>query len=143
MRVRAFRVVDVPIDQVWQTLADHEGMSRWSPGVSVTLETPGSPDRNGVGAVRRVKGNGMTIREEITAFEPGSRLAYRALSGLPFRGYHGEVVVVPQVSGTAITWVIGCAHDSMVIRVVLRSIAGLFLSALTRAVKRTAAKNRR
>lgn len=74
-------------EHVWAEIADHEGMSTWTPAwvplLKVTLESQGSPDRDGVGAVRQIKMAGPPIRERVTAFERPIRLAYEALSGVP------------------------------------------------------------
>jgi uncharacterized protein YndB with AHSA1/START domain len=98
--------VPVPPATVWQVLADHPGMSRWTPLRRVVMEAGGSPDPNGVGAVRALHLVGPPIREEVTAFEPERRLGYRALSGLPARDYSGEVVLEPEGPGTRIQWTI-------------------------------------
>jgi carbon monoxide dehydrogenase subunit G len=47
---------------------------------------------------------GPPIREEITAYEPDRRLAYRALSGVPAKDYTGEITLEPTSTGTRLTW---------------------------------------
>jgi carbon monoxide dehydrogenase subunit G len=99
--------VPVPPEQAWAVVSDHEGMASWLPPVrTVVLETAGSPDRNGVGAVRALHAVGPAIRERITAFEPGQRLAYAAVSGVPARDYTGEILLRASGSGTVLTWTI-------------------------------------
>jgi uncharacterized protein YndB with AHSA1/START domain len=136
MRVRAFRRTPVPAGRVWDVLVDHEGMSSWSPGVTVTLERPGVPEPGGVGAVRRVRGPGVTIREEVTDYELGKRLAYRALSGIPLRDYAGEVILADNGDHTGVTWILSSATTFPVARFVLRFLAGMFLHAMLRAATR-------
>lgn len=142
MRVRAFRRIPVPVERVWPVLADHEGMSEWFPGVRVSLVREGDADRNGVGAVREVRGLGV-IREEVTAIEPGRRLAYRALSGIPLREYAGEVTLAPDGDATGVTWILSCAHRSPFVRYVLQGLAMLYLYAFLRAAARRAAGQKR
>ena len=105
MRTVATAVVEAPVSRVWDTLSDHEGMSAWGP-ITVTLEKPGAPERNGVGAVRRITAPGPApaIVEEITAFEPQQRMGYKALSGVPFRNYGGEITLTATEQGTRIEW---------------------------------------
>ena len=91
MRASAQVTVAAPVERVWSVVTDHEGMSAWSPGVSVTLERPGEPD--GAGAVRVVRMAGLRIREQVTAAERHRFLRYRCLSGLPLRDYQGEVTL--------------------------------------------------
>src|ERR1700709_293091 len=81
-------------------------MSRWTPLRRVVMEAGGSPEPNGVGAVRALHLVGPPIREEVTAFEPERRLGYRALSGIPARDYNGEVVLEPTPEGTRFQWTI-------------------------------------
>lgn len=108
MRATATTVVKKPVDHVWSVLADHEGMASWGPGMKVTLDKEGSPERNGVGAVRRIAAPGPApaIVEEVTVFEPGSRLGYKALSGVPFKNYRGEVVLSPVADGTKVDYTV-------------------------------------
>jgi hypothetical protein len=96
----------VPPSIVWGVLADHGGMSRWTPLRRVEMEAGGTPDPNGVGAVRALHLVGPPIREQVTDFEPERRLGYRLLSGLPARDYTGEVVLEPTGGGTSIRWTI-------------------------------------
>ena len=98
--------VPVPPATVWGVLSDHSGMSSWTPLRRVVMEAGGSPEPNGVGAVRALHLVGPPIREEVTAFEPERRLGYRALSGIPARDYTGEVVLEPTPEGTRFQWTI-------------------------------------
>lgn len=106
LTTRVTRVVDLPVQAVWDALVDHEGMSSWAPGLRVTLDREGAPGRNGVGALRRIaaRGPAPAIREEITTYEAPRRLGYRALSGVPFRGYSGEVVLSELTGRTEVRW---------------------------------------
>lgn len=73
-------LVPAPPEQVWQTLADFGGISRWGTGVDQSsLLTDVS---QGLGATRRVQVGRNAVRETITAWQPGKQLAYR-LIGLP------------------------------------------------------------
>lgn len=91
---------------VWEIVADHPGMSRWTPIRRVEMEAGGRPDPHGVGAVRALHLVGPPIREEVTAFEPDRRLAYRMFSGAPVRDYTGEIVLEPTPAGTRMDWTI-------------------------------------
>lgn len=108
MRAVATAVVPAPPERVWEVLVDHEGMSSWGPGMTVTLDKVGAAERNGLGAVRRIKAPGPmpAIVEEVTGFDAPRRFAYRALSGVPFRNYHGEVLLTPSGTGTAIEYAV-------------------------------------
>ena len=136
MRVRVSRRTSVPLERIWEVLQDHEGMSTWSPAVSVSVERPGLLGLNGVGTVRRVGGPGVVIREEITEYDPLRRLSYRAVSGIPFRNYTGEVLLGATGSTTGVTWILACDNTFPPIRFALRMFAWMFLGALLRAAQR-------
>ncbi|MGV0597507.1 SRPBCC family protein [Mycolicibacterium porcinum] len=108
---RSYRYTDVrrvPADPavVWGIVSNHEHMSEWTPSRRVVLETPGSPDRNGVGAIRALHMFGPVIRERITRFEPPTTLQYRLVPGLPFRDYTGQITVEPAETGSVMSTVI-------------------------------------
>jgi uncharacterized protein YndB with AHSA1/START domain len=123
--------VPVPPEAVWDVVADHPGMARWTPVRRVVMEAGGRPEPHGVGAVRALHLIGPPIREEITAFEPPRLLAYRALSGLPARDYTGEIALEPTGTGTRIRWTISFVPSfpgaqlpiSTAIRTAARSLA--------------------
>ncbi|MGN6609737.1 MAG: SRPBCC family protein [Jatrophihabitans sp.] len=134
-------VVPAPVDQVWSVVADHEGMSKWGPGLSATLLQRGTTERNGVGAVRKIAPPkpAPAIVEEIIGFEPSSRLRYKALSGVPLKNYQGEIALRPVGNGTEITYTISADQRlPLVDRVAVGAIARTLLAALVRQVGKTA-----
>lgn len=137
MRATSVRTVDAPIDRVWEVLTDHEGMSSWAPGLAVEVTRPGATERNGVGAVRKVGiGSPGPIVEEIVAFEPGARLGYKALAGVPLKNYRGEVTLRPAGSGTEITYCVDADKrlpfgESLAVK----GLAAALLSGLVRGVR--------
>jgi uncharacterized protein YndB with AHSA1/START domain len=138
-RVTASATVPRPVDHVWAVLSDHEGMSSWGPGITVKLETPGTADRNGVGAVRRITAPGPApaIVEEIVAFEPGHKLGYRAKAGVPFKNYGGEVLLTAAGQGTRIDYSLMIDPRIPVVeKAAAAAVARGLLTALVRASKR-------
>jgi uncharacterized protein YndB with AHSA1/START domain len=134
--------VAVPVDRVWAVLSDHEGMSAWAPGLKAELTKPGETERNGVGAVRKLStpGPAPAIVEEITAYEPDQRLAYKALAGVPLKGYRGEVQLRPSGAGTEIEYTISVEPRVPVVEpAVAKLIARSLLALLVRQVRRSAA----
>ena len=105
MQVTSHTTVAAPIETIWDALSDHVGIGRWAPGLTVTMDEVGTNDPNGVGAVRRIAsaGPGPDIVEEVVASEPPHMLSYKALSGVPFPGYGGEVRLSEAGAGTPIT----------------------------------------
>ena len=135
----ATATLDRPIAHAWEVLADHVGMTSWGPGLKVALTKEGSEDPNGVGAVRRISTPLPlpAIVEEVTAFDPERYLAYRALSGVPLRGYRGEVELTDRDGQTWISYTVHAdSRIPVVDGVAVRVLANGLLAAYVRAAKR-------
>jgi uncharacterized protein YndB with AHSA1/START domain len=102
--IRAEVTIAAPREAVWERLADHEGMPAWMPVREVVRRRPGSPDPNGVGAVRTVRLRGMVVEEEVTGFEPPERLRYRLTEGAPIRDHRGEVTLHASGDRCRVEW---------------------------------------
>ncbi|MBW2551232.1 MAG: SRPBCC family protein [Deltaproteobacteria bacterium] len=76
--------LQAPIELIFERLVDHDAMSDWPGVTSCRLVQEGTP-RNGLGAVRQVKTNGLTLLEEVVHYEPPLRYDYRITKGLPGR----------------------------------------------------------
>jgi len=92
------------IDAVWPLVGQARRWSEWSFLTRSVLERDGSPEPDGVGAVRRFTRYGVGSREEVVAWDPPHHLAYRILSGFPVRNYRADVTLTPEGSGTRIDW---------------------------------------
>jgi uncharacterized protein YndB with AHSA1/START domain len=133
--VEAVRRFDAPPEDVFRVYTDHAGWSEWSGLGASRLEREGSPDRNGVGAVRALGPPILPAREEVLEFEPPRRMVYRVLSGgLPMRDHRGEVTFEPDDDGTRVVWRcrfesrvpgLGAAMAWLVTRVFERALDGL------------------
>jgi hypothetical protein len=63
--------------------------------------------------------------EEILDVEPGKRLAYTVLRGIPVRNYRAEVTLTPSPDGTLIRW--GASWDRTIMgRLVHRPLHNLY-----------------
>lgn len=139
MRATSTATVNVPVEQAWKVLADHAGMSKWGP-ITATVEKPGAPERDGVGAVRRIAAPGPApaIVEEITAYDAPTRLGYKALAGVPFKDYSGEVVLSPAGNGTRIEWTLTArSRVPFVEQAALKAVSVALLKAYTGYLKKT------
>jgi catechol 2,3-dioxygenase-like lactoylglutathione lyase family enzyme len=127
---------------VWERLCDHEGMVNWSPFSAVTLIRAGVPERNGLGAVRRMRGLGMTIEEEVVRWEPPARYDYRLNTGAPIRGHHGHVMLREVEGGTEVRWAIGfqptVPGTGWLIRALLQRAIGDMLQRFKRQIESAA-----
>ncbi len=84
------QVFQAPLDRVFATVTDHEGMPAWLPA-KVSLVKQGTPDRNGLGAVRRVVARGLALHEEVVRWEPPKAMDYRIVGFSPLRDHLGEM----------------------------------------------------
>jgi hypothetical protein len=138
MQVTSKTMVAAPIETVWDKLSNHVGMSQWGPGISVTMDKLGTPDPNGVGAVRRIAspGPGPDIVEEVVTFDAPRVLGYKALSGVPFPGYAAEVRLSEAGAGTHISYTISSSASFPLVKVPLGAISQVLLRFLARASKK-------
>jgi uncharacterized protein YndB with AHSA1/START domain len=139
MHVTSQTTVAAPIETVWDKLSDHVGMSQWGPGITVTMDKSGTPDPNGVGAVRRIASPGPSpdIVEEVVTFEAPNVFGYKALSGTPFPGYAGEVRLTPADAGTHISYTISSTATFPLVKAPLAVICQVLLRLLARASTKT------
>ena len=135
MHATSQTTVAAPIEVVWDTLTDHVGMGGWGPGITVTMDRPGTAEANGVGAVRRLATPGPLpdIVEEVVTYEAPNVMGYKALSGTPFPGYHGEVRLTPAGSGTRINWTISSTASFPLVKAPLAAISQVLMRLLARA----------
>jgi uncharacterized protein YndB with AHSA1/START domain len=129
-----------PIESVWAILTDHEGMSNWGPGVTVTIDRPGSPEPNGLGAVRRIStpGPGPAMTEEVVAFEVPNRFGYAARSGVPIPGYQGEVRLTQhEGQGTRIDYTLSSTASFPPVKLVLAALSQVLLRLFARAAAKS------
>lgn len=96
--------IAAPRRRVWEILADHEAMPTWFPAREVVRRRPGSPDPDGVGAIRVVRARGLAVEERVTAFKPDERLEYAVTEGAPVRCCVGEVALSEEDGATRVRW---------------------------------------
>jgi uncharacterized protein YndB with AHSA1/START domain len=94
-------------DAVFAVLADAPRWREWA-GRMITVsewDREGDPAPGGVGAVRRLGRPPAYALEQILEYDPPHHLAYTIVRGLPVRGYHADVDLVPAAGGgTTIRW---------------------------------------
>lgn len=106
--VRVEEVVEATREDLFAVLTDHERTDRFRGVQSCTLIQDGKPDRNGLGAVRRVHlGGPAVLDEEIVVFDPPTVYEYRVIRARPFPVKHtlGRVELEPlDENRTKVTW---------------------------------------
>jgi uncharacterized protein YndB with AHSA1/START domain len=97
--------LDAPVEGVFEAMADHARYDRFRPIRSSELVKEGATDRNGVGAVRRLKAWPLRFDEEITAYEWPNRLDYLIIDvNGPVEHDGGSIRFEPTASGTRVHW---------------------------------------
>ena len=109
MAVSTYRVTassNAPPETVFAVLADATRWREWAgPMISVSdWEREGDPAPGGVGAIRRLGRTPLFAREQIVEYEPPRHLAYTILTGIPVRGYHADIDLLPERERTTIRW---------------------------------------
>lgn len=87
--------------EVFAVLRDRPTWPEWSP---LGRYTAVSGEEGTLGSVATFTTARINSKEEIVELIPGERLTYALLSGLPLRGYRGQVDLTPDGTGTAIRW---------------------------------------
>jgi uncharacterized protein YndB with AHSA1/START domain len=104
LQIELSQHVPAPPARVFAIYTDHVGWEKWAGVKEVVLRQTGDPPPNGLGAIRVIRAGGMAIEEEVTAFEPPSRMVYRLVAGAPVRDHEGVVRFEPDGAGTRVTW---------------------------------------
>jgi uncharacterized protein YndB with AHSA1/START domain len=128
------RTAAAPAETVFDVLTDHRAYPSYTPLRRAELEREGTPDPNGVGAIRRLHVLGPPLREEVFEFERPHRLSYRLLSGAPMRNHVGTVVLTPYGAGTQVTYTIDTTPTLPLGRAVTMGIVRISISQLLNGV---------
>ena len=137
--------VRAPRDVVFAVLTDHEGYTKLTP-LQWTLERPGTPHPNGVGAIRAIRPARrmpFAIREQVTEFEAPNRFAYKVISGAPVRSHIGTVTLTATPAGTEVEYRMDAEPriplPTKVITAGLRALITLLLRGVTKEAESRAA----
>lgn len=103
--VRVSHVFNQPVDVVFDTLADHEQLSRVF-GVPVKRIRDGEgEDVNGVGSTRRIGLWPVAVEETVTDLAPGESIGYQITrGGFPIRDHRGKLFFKKTADGCEVKW---------------------------------------
>jgi hypothetical protein len=102
--IEVTRLLPAPPERVWPLLEEVTTWTSWGPYERAELESPGSPQPNGVGSVRRFQVAGRTTRERVTISDAPTTFGYELLDGIPVRDYSARVSLRREPLGTLVTW---------------------------------------
>lgn len=134
------RMVAAPPETVFGVITDHRGYPSFTRLRRVELERPGSPEPDGLGAIRVLHMVGPPLREEVVEFERPSRFAYRLLSGLPLRDHLGTVMLSGDGDGTRVDYTVESTPAMPVIGHAAARIVKIAVKQLLDGVERESAR---
>lgn len=104
--VRVERTIPAPIEDVFAVLSDHAGYTGFRGITEAELLERGSPEPNGLGALRRIKSPLFEFEEEITHFEAPTRFDYLIRKvNIPLEHDGGSLSFEERDGGTHVDWV--------------------------------------
>ena len=118
-RILAVEKTAGPPEAVWALLADASTWAQWGAWSRVEVEGGGPQE---LGAVRVLRRMPYRLRERITRWEPGERMAYELLDGMRVTNYRAEVTIerVPE-GGAVVRWRSSYDEAGPFTRLVLRT----------------------
>ncbi|MBK9521900.1 MAG: SRPBCC family protein [Rhodocyclaceae bacterium] len=127
-RVAATVRIDAPIERVWKVLCDQNAMSSWIGFDEVRRTRDGTPDADGYGAERAMRGKLGAMTEQVTGVETAERIRYRIIEGSPFNFHNGEIALRRVGAQTEIDWTIRFRSKFPLLGWQLRSLLQRMLS---------------
>jgi uncharacterized protein YndB with AHSA1/START domain len=128
------RHVAAPPQTVFDVLTDHGRYAEFTPLRKSALERQGEPPPNGVGAIRVLSSVGPPLREEVIAFQPPTRFAYKLLSGAPLRDHVGTVELSPEGEGTRMVYAVRTVPTLPLVGPVVVAVAKQAVGSLVKGV---------
>ncbi len=131
------RTVNAPIGTVFDAFTNHAGYADMTPLRKTTLQTPGEPEPNGVGAVRKFELVGPPIIEEVTAYDRPTYFAYKAVKGLPVKEHLGEVRLSESGSGTRVSYTVNYTPSipGPAVGIILKQAIGALFRGVVKSVE--------
>ena len=100
--VRVERDFSVPVETLFDHLAEHENLSTVFAPARIERLRHGDTERNGVGSVRKLSFAGlMPFQETVTAVTENERIEYRISKGTPLRHHYGVMKFSPTRAAAA------------------------------------------
>src|SRR4051812_10895153 len=104
-RIDLDKSLTAPIEAVFELLTDHASYTRFRGFTKAELLREGTPDRNGVGALRLLVAGPLRFTEAITVFERPTRMDYLIRKvNLPLEHDGGSITLLQDGAGTRVHW---------------------------------------
>ncbi|MGW4241892.1 SRPBCC family protein [Nocardia sp. NPDC004722] len=129
-------LIEAPRSLVFEIFADRERSGEYLP-VRTSLVSPGTVERQGVGAIHRIGFGPIRVREQITELVCGERVIYQVVGGLPVRRHVGTIEFSDDEWGTRVRYTLevqpSIPVSESLVAFLLRTTAGVVLSRARRA----------
>ena len=104
-QVQKTKLVDAPIEDVWQVVADHQGMTQWMPMIKhVDLVQANEAGEWGEGFERHCQFGPDLLEEKIVHWDPPYGYAYMIGDMHLVKDHLGHIELKPTPNGTQVTW---------------------------------------
>lgn len=107
-KIKVERIVQAPIETVFEAISDHSNYALFSAVGSAHLLNEGKTERNGKGALRTVQTGAFKVWEKITDFERPIHMQYKIEKARPIKMEHYKGIIDLKDLGdntTHVTWV--------------------------------------
>jgi uncharacterized protein YndB with AHSA1/START domain len=127
--IQVEKTIPAPIEAVFDVISDHAGYSRF-PGIqSSELVKEGETERNGAGALRRIRSRPLLFEEEITRFERPARMDYLIRDvNAPIRHDGGSMALSEEGTGTRVVWTSTFEYTVPLIGAALGAVTAPYIS---------------
>ncbi len=99
------RLINAPIERVWDIVSDHEGMTSWMPMIKhVDLKQPNQKGEWGEGCERHCQFGSDLLEEKIVHWDPPYGYAYMIADMHIVKNHLGHFQLLETLDGTEVTW---------------------------------------
>ncbi|HNP58940.1 MAG TPA: SRPBCC family protein [Gordonia sp. (in: high G+C Gram-positive bacteria)] len=131
-------VIAAPRPRVYAVFADRESGGDFLP-LSTRLVSPGTDERQGVGAVHFLGLGKVGVREQITELVPDERIAYKVVGGIPVRSHTGLIEFSDDPAGTKVRYTMDSDPKLPVPAPILTKVLDTLMGQMIGGVKRAVA----
>jgi len=138
----ASQTINAPIEDVFDRISDHENFLSTLALSSTSVTNPGINEKNGLGAIRHVRAPGLSLEEEITAFDRPNSFQYLIINPSSLAKHeYAKVSLHTIANGTRIDWESRLSTKGTIVgRVTGTLIQNVFIKIFGKLLKNLAAE---
>jgi uncharacterized protein YndB with AHSA1/START domain len=141
LRVETKGSAAAPPEVVWPLVANAASYAEWGAWNGSGDRDLGGRASGDAGTTRWMRYRNTTTVEQVLEVDPGRRMVYTVVSGIPARNYRAEVTLTPTEVGTDIRWTAEWDRTLLgrIVHRTLRSFYPQMMGLLVAAAERSAA----